>query len=197
MDYALPTTHEAIALSVVSTFQKSENARPFFPLSCHIPRRSAITPGAGKRRRGALSVYAGDNTPLLIAYTPLPVDCGRPNTTCAFPHDPPVDYTTGLCSRANARKTPRHRKTHWANARDQHPFCTSYVAIYCCSGCLSSSLARSLHLPLRHADLVGVAALLTFGREDTAAVPCRKGPRTREEKDEGVPRVHRVWCPPL
>ena len=38
MDYALPTTHEAIALSVVPAFEIHENARPFFPpLPCHIP----------------------------------------------------------------------------------------------------------------------------------------------------------------
>jgi hypothetical protein len=69
-------------------------------------------------------------------------------------------------------------QTHATN--NGSPFCTHYVAIYyCCSGSLASSLARSLHLPLRHVDLVGVAilgcaALLTFGREDTAAVPKRK-----------------------
>ena len=42
MDYALPTTHEAIALSVVPAFEIHENARPFFTLSCH--RHTTLSP---------------------------------------------------------------------------------------------------------------------------------------------------------
>ena len=42
MDYALPTTHEAIALSAVPAFEIHENARPFFTLSCH--RHTTLSP---------------------------------------------------------------------------------------------------------------------------------------------------------
>ena len=70
-------------------------------------------------------------------------------------------------------------QTHATN-HNGSPFCTHYVAIYyccgsCCSGSLASSLARSPHLSLSAmpTSIVGVAALLTFGREDTVAVPCR------------------------
>jgi hypothetical protein len=102
-----------------------------------------------------------------------------------------------VAERGRHHATRRHTgQTHATN--NGSLFCTHYVAIYCCSGSLSSSLARSLHLPPRHADLVGVAALLTLRTQPSGgAVPHRGLPRTREEKDEGVPRAHRVWCPPL
>ena len=100
MGYALPTTHEAIALFVGSILQKNENARPFFPLSCHIARR----PQLGRLRTCSLTARPlAPSPPPPILYTPFPtlqVICEKDERSDI----PDIDKKKYVCKRRGRRR---------------------------------------------------------------------------------------------